>query len=56
MEPPLRLGSLLFSTKFLQTSVIILSTSEGLKDESTLQSPSGFEQGTFGLRIQCLIH
>ena len=37
------------SQKFL---VLILSTSEGWKAESTLEPPSGFEQGTPGLGIQ----
>ena len=39
--------------KFL---VLILSTSEGWKAESTLEPPSGFEHGTPGLGIQCLNH
>ena len=39
----------LSSPKFL---VLILSTSEGWKAESTLEQPSGFEQGTPGLEIQ----
>ena len=43
---PLRGGSLLFTTKF----------SEGSKAESTLEPPSGFEQGTPGLGIQRLNH
>ena len=42
----LRGGSLLFTTKFL---ALILSTSEGLKAESTSEPPSGFEHGTLGL-------
>ena len=41
------------SQKFL---VLILSTSEGWKAESTLEPPSGFEHGTPGLGIQCLNH
>ena len=41
----------LSSQKFL---VLILSTSEGWKTESTLEPPSGFEHGTPGLGIQCL--
>ena len=41
------------SQKFL---VLILSTSEGWKAESTLESPSGFEHGTRGLGIQHLNH
>ena len=45
---PLRGGSLC-SKKFL---VLILSTSEGSKAESTLEQPSGFEHGTPGLGIQ----
>ena len=36
------------SQKFL---VLILSTSEGWKAESTLEPPSGFEHGTPGLGI-----
>ena len=43
----------LSSQKFL---VLILSTSEGRKAESTLEPPSGFEHGTPGLGIQCLNH
>ena len=39
------------SQKFL---VLILSTSEGWKAESTLEPPSGFEHGTPGLGIQRL--
>ena len=35
--------------KFL---VLTLSTSEGWKVESTLETPSGFEDGTPGLGIQ----
>ena len=38
----------LSSQKFL---VLILSTSEGWKAESTLEPPSGFEHGTPGLGI-----
>ena len=41
------------SQKFL---LIILSTSEGWKAESTLEPPSGFEQETPGLGIQRLNH
>ena len=41
------------SQKFL---VLILSTSEGWKAESTLEPPSGFEHGTPGLGIQHLNH
>ena len=40
------------SQKFL---VLILSTSEGWKAESTLEPPDGFEQGSPGLEIQRLI-
>ena len=36
--------------------VLTLSTSEGWKAESTLEPPSGFEQGTPGLVIQHLNH
>ena len=43
----------LSSQKFL---VLILSTSEGWKAESTLEPPSGFEHGTPGLGIQHLNH
>ena len=46
---------------FLQLSpqqflVLILSTSEGWKAESTLEPPGGFENGTLGLGIQRLNH
>ena len=41
------------SQKFL---VLILSTSEGWKAESTLEPPSGFEHGTPGLAIAPLLH
>ena len=43
----------LSSQKFL---VLILSTSEGWEAESTLEPPSGFENGTPGLGIQQLNH
>ena len=43
--------SILISKKFL---VLILSTSESWKAESTLEPTIGFEQGTPGLEIQCL--
>ena len=43
----------LSSKKFL---VLILSTSEGWKAESTLDPHSGFEHGTPGLEIQRLNH
>ena len=43
----------LSSQKFL---VLVLSTSEGWKAESTLEPPSSFEHGTPGLRIQRLNH
>ena len=36
--------------------VLILSTSEGWKAESTLEPPSGFEHRTPGLEIQHLNH
>ena len=36
--------------------VLILSTSEGWKAESTLEPPSGFDHGTPGLGIQRLNH
>ena len=42
----------LSSLKFL---VLILSTSERWKAESTLEPPSGFDHGTPGLGIQRLI-
>ena len=51
---PLRGGSLLFTTKFLEIQVLILSTSKGWKAESTLEPPGGFEHGTPGLGIQRL--
>ena len=41
------------SQKFL---VLILSTSEGWKAESTLEPPSGFDHGTPRLGIQRLNH
>ena len=41
------------SQKFL---ILIWSTSEGWKAESTLEPPSGFEHGTPGLGIQRLNH
>ena len=41
------------SQKFL---VLVLSTSEGWKSESTLEPPSGVEHGTPGLGIQRLNH
>ena len=50
---PLRRGSLLFTMKLL---VLILSTSEGWKAESTLEPPSGFEHGNPGLGIQYINH
>ena len=51
---PLQGGSLLFTVyKFL---ILILSTSEGWKAESTLEPPSGFEHGISGLGIQHLNH
>ena len=43
----------LSSQKFL---VLILSTSEGWKAESSLEPPSGFEHGTPGFGIQRLNH
>ena len=43
----------LSSQKFL---VLILSTPEGWKAESTLELPKGFEHGTPGLGIQRLNH
>ena len=43
----------LSSQKFL---VLISSTSEGWKAESTLEPPSGFEHGIPGLGIQRLNH
>ena len=36
--------------------VLVLSTSEGRKAESTFEPPSGFEHGTSGLEIQRLNH
>ena len=36
--------------------VLILSTSDGWKAESTLEPPCGFEHGTPGLKIQRLNH
>ena len=41
-------GSLLFTTKFPEIPGTHLITSEGWKAESTLEPPSGFEQGTPG--------
>ena len=51
---PLRGGSLLFTTKFQKFLILILSTSEGRKAESTVEPPSGFENGTPDLGIQHL--
>ena len=45
---------LLFSSQ--KVLVLILSTSEGLKAESTLEPPCGFEHGTPGLKTQRLNH
>ena len=53
---PLRGGSLLFTTKSPEIPGTHLSTSEGWKGESTLESPSGFERGIPGLGIQRLNH
>ena len=53
---PLRGGSLRFTTKFPEFRVLILSTSEGWRAESTLGPPSGFEHGTPGLENQPLNH
>ena len=53
---PLRGGSLLFTTSPQKFLVLTLSTSEGWKAESTLESPSGVEHGTPGLEIQRLNH
>ena len=50
---PLRGGSLLVTTKFPE---IPGTTMEGLKAESTLEPPSGFEHRTPGLEIQHLNH
>ena len=49
---PLWEGNLLFTTKFPEFLVFILSITEGGKAESTLEPPSGFEHGTPGLQIQ----
>ena len=54
---PLSGGSLLFTAKFLEIpDTSISSNSEGWKAEPTLESPSGFEQGTPGLGFQRLNH
>ena len=53
---PLRGDSLLFTTKLQKFLVLILSTLEGWKADSTLELPSGFEYGTPGLGIQRLNH
>ena len=54
---PLSGGSLLFTAKFPEIrDASISSNSEGWKAESTLESPSGFEQGTPGLGFQRLNH
>ena len=53
---PLRGGSLHLSPSSQKSLVLILSTSEGRKAESTLEPPSGFEHGTPGLGIQRLNH
>ena len=52
----LRGGSLLLPLSPQKFLVLILSTSEGWKAESTLEPPSGFEHGTPGLVFQCLNH
>ena len=46
---PLRGDSLHFAIKSQKFLVLILSTSERWKTESTLEPPSGFEHGTPGL-------
>ena len=53
---PLWGGSLLFATKFPEFPGTHLSNSKGWKAESTLEPPSGFEQGTSGLKIQHINH
>ena len=53
---PLRGGNLLFTTKFQKFLILILSTSEGRKAESTYEPPIGFENGTPDLGIQHLNH
>ena len=53
---PLRGGSVLFTIKFQIFLVLILSTSEGWKAESTLEPPSGFKHENPGLDIQRLNH
>ena len=53
---PLRGGSLLFTLSSQKFLVLILSTSEGWKAESTLEPLCGFEHGIPGLGIQRLNH
>ena len=53
---PLRADNLLLPLSSHKFLVLILPTSTGWKAESTLEPPSGFEQGTPGLGIQRLNH
>ena len=43
-----------FSQSPQEFLIPILLTSEGRKDELTLEPPSGFELGTPGLGVECL--
>ena len=52
---PLRGGSLLLPLSSQKLLVLVWSTSEGWKTESTLEPLSGFEHGTPGLGIQHLM-
>ena len=53
---PLRGGSLLLPLSSQKFLVLILSTPEGLKAESSLEPPSGFKHGIPRLGIQHLNH
>ena len=53
---PLQGDGLLFTTKFPEFLILILSTLEWWMTESTLEPPSDFEQETPRLGIQCLNH
>ena len=53
---PLRGGSLLFTNKFPEISGTHFTDLGWMKGLSTLEQPSGFEQGTPGLGIQRLNH
>ena len=56
LEPHFEEAVYFLSLSFQKFLVPISSSSEGWKSESTLESPSGFEQRTPGLGIQHLKH